>query len=410
VAQHNIIELNGKKYDAVTGELLGQSVIKATPSSRADLVQHRGRNMDGFIRQHNQGKQATVVTPAKQATHISQPGKLASKVKSFDIHRAPAQVTAAKPHQPQRPKTLMRHVVHKPDMQLKPAIKTTAPTEMMARPASTLAKPLEKKMSVTQMNPIRLSHARHVARSHHIRRFSRSSQDIAVPTQQAIAPSNTPISTQSAQRPAQYAQQHPVRQDFVAQSAARSHVPAQQPEQNKPVDVFEAALAHAMSHEQTTPKGTRRHTKKHQRLVSLAAGLAAFVIIGGFVTYMNIGNIEIRVASMHAGFHAELPSYKPTGYALKGGIQSVNGKVAMSYRSGDSSYTVTQEASDWNSSTLLDQTIAEHGHPDKTIERDGRTIYIYSGSNATWVNGGVLYQVNGDSLTTDELTSLATSM
>lgn len=123
-----------------------------------------------------------------------------------------------------------------------------------------------------------------------------------------------------------------------------------------------------------------------------------------------MANIEIRVASAKAGFHAELPGYKPTGYALNGGIKTSDGKVALNYKSGDSAYTITQEPSAWNSQTLLDQTTAEQGRPQQTIQSNGRTIYVY-GSNATWVNGGVLYHVNGSAnLTTDELTNLAISM
>ena len=110
-------------------------------------------------------------------------------------------------------------------------------------------------------------------------------------------------------------------------------------------------------------------------------------------------------------FHAQMPSYKPTGYALEGGTQSSDGRVAMSFRSGTNTYTVTQEASDWNSTTLLDQQSDERGQPARTIQSKGRTIYLYNDSSATWVNGGVRYEIRGNApLDAGELVSLATSM
>jgi hypothetical protein len=114
---------------------------------------------------------------------------------------------------------------------------------------------------------------------------------------------------------------------------------------------------------------------------------------------------------MRAGFRAEMPGYNPTGYALHGGIQSSEGKVSMRFSSGDSSYQVTQEASDWNSATLLDQKTDEKGAPAQTIQSKGRIIYIYNDNNAVWVNGGVRYEISGNApFDTDELVSLATSM
>jgi len=146
-------------------------------------------------------------------------------------------------------------------------------------------------------------------------------------------------------------------------------------------------------------------------LVNTLAGLGAFLIIGGFVAYLNVPNIELHVASLQAGFHAQIPGYKPTGYAMDGGVHAKNNTVAMRFTSGDSAYTVTQQQSDWDSQTLLDNYVAFAGGAHKTIQSRGRTIYIYNGTNAAWVNGGVRYDISGSaSLTSDELVSLATSM
>src|SRR5207253_1604272 len=81
-------------------------------------------------------------------------------------------------------------------------------------------------------------------------------------------------------------------------------------------DMFEHALKHARSHEQ--PPLKKRHIR-HSRVLNIAAGVAAFVVLGGFIAYLNMTNIQLRVASAEAGFHASMPSYKPTGYTLRGG-------------------------------------------------------------------------------------------
>lgn len=403
MGQKNIIELNGKTYDAVTGALLGESRVKAVPTSHQTISQ-RGRAIDGFVRPAQQSHK-----PAKQPTQAKAPSAAphsATPHKHFDVQRRPG--VTAKPHHPQRPKTLMRHVVKKPEISIKPAIKTTAPSEIMAAPKGTIAKPLEKKMSVTQVNPVRLVRSRRVAKSHHIHRFSQdrppqaSVTTVPVTQPQPVRRSDfgaRPVITRTPAKPA------------ALQANAAAAAVATPVQQKQPTDIFEAALAHATSHEQTTPRHAKRHTTAHRRAVNIFAGIGAFLLIAGFVGYLNLTNIELRVASMRAGIHASMPSYKPAGFTLDGGIESSEGRVAMNFRSGDSIYTITQEASDWNSATLLDQTVAERGQPTQTVQSKGRTIYIFDNSNATWVNGGVHYQVTGNAaLDTNELVELATSM
>jgi Domain of unknown function (DUF4367) len=114
---------------------------------------------------------------------------------------------------------------------------------------------------------------------------------------------------------------------------------------------------------------------------------------------------------VRAGFSAQLPGYKPTGYALKGPIESQSGKVSFSFRSGERHFTVTQQASNWNSQTLLDNAVALNGGSHQTIQSKGRTIYIYGKDQATWVNGGVRYDITGNAaLNPNDIASIASSM
>ena len=404
MAQKNVIELNGKKYDALSGTLLGESRVKATTASRA--TSQRGRVIDGFMRPATAHQaQTTVIKPQPAKPAPLQPlaavKKTVSKPKNLDIKRIASNKSHMQPHQPERPKTLMRHVVKKPDVSIKPAIKTAQPSEVMAAPKGTIVRPLEKKLSASNVNPFRLARSRHVSRSHHIHRFEQ-----ARPAVQSVS--------QTAGRPAASRMTRPQVQmntpQVVVNKAAMPAAPAVAAQSAAPSsgDIFEAALAHATSHEQThiTPK---KHRSRH--FVNIMAGIGAFLLIAGFAAYMNMTNIELRVASMRAGFHAQLPHYQPEGYAMDGGIESGQGRVAINFRSGTSRYTITQEASDWNITTLLDQSTTERGKPSQTIESNGRTIYIYDGSNATWVDSGVRYQISGNAaLNADDLVSLATSM
>jgi hypothetical protein len=404
VGQNNIIELNGKQYDALTGAFLGESRIKATPASRA-AQPHRGRAIDGVMRgnKHAAALAPTVIKPTP-AIVVAAPAPAPKKPsnKRMDIQRVHKHVKA---HQPERAKTLMRHAVSKPKTEMKTAIKMTAPTEMMAKPASELAKPLEKKVSVTQVNPVRLARARQVAKSHHIRRYHHSAAQ-----QHAIAA--TPAQARPVQRPAQYAARPVAKAEtVVSQSAVLQRAAKQQASKQHATDIFEAALAHANSHQEPLQRNNGRRAKSRRRFVSVAAGLATFLVIGGFIAYLNMPGIELRVASIQAGFHAQMPSYSPNGYALDGGIKSSDGFVEMTYRSGTSSYTIKQEVSDWNSATLLDQNTEQRGAPTRTVQSKGRIIYLYDNATATWVNSGVHYEITGDAaLDTDELVSLATSM
>jgi hypothetical protein len=419
VGQHNIIELNGKQYDAVTGAFLGEGRIKATPEKRV-AMNRSGRNIDGFML-----KPKTITPPpdvvkptVKAAEHVQakKSSATAAARKITDVQRGTTQTI--KPHQPERPQTLMRHVVKKPKTTMKPAIKTAAPTEMMARPTSTLAKPLEKKLSVTQVNPQRLARSRHVAKSHHIRRFkSEKSQQRthATATGTQNHPAAIPAQARSIaaaaqpQVPAQHYQATTVNRK-LSHSIALAKAKQQLALQQKRTDMFESALANAVSHEQLPQQHTKR-SRAHRRLVNIVAGVGAFLVLGGFLAYLNMSSIELQVASFRAGFHAEMPNYQPTGYAINGGIKSSKGEVSMEFRSGTSAYKITQRSSDWNSATLLDQENETRGEPSQTIQSKGRIIYIYDGTSAAWVNGGVHYEITGNAeLDADELVAVATSM
>ena len=142
------------------------------------------------------------------------------------------------------------------------------------------------------------------------------------------------------------------------------------------------------------------------------AGLAAVLVIAGFIGYLNAPNIEVRLASLQAGFHASLPSYQPVGYAMSRSVSSHNSQVTVSFHSDNgTSFKLTQQASNWDSSTLYDNLIAATNAQHQTIQSNGRTIYLFGNSRAAWVNSGVLYQIGGNAeLSNDQISQLAASM
>lgn len=362
----NVIELNGKRYDAITGAYLGKG-------SHVGLhMSGPGRVIDGFMRPQSK---AVPERPAAVSVHHKTIEPLHPPVARKRTHQ-PAKL--AKPHHPEHAKTLKRTAVHQPSVTIKPKVKTQAPAELAARPHTAL----QHKPSASSIDPDRSSRATHISRHQAVRHFH--SAQHAAPTHSAL---HVPVI--------------PVRAAPPAPARAQAH--------KTHSDIFESAIARAKSHEQ--PRHTPRAHRTRRRLVNSLAIVAAFLVIGGFVGYLNLPNLELRVASVQAGFRASMPSYTPTGYALQGDIKRSGGTVSLSFRSGDSRYTITQQASDWNSQTLLDNTLALTNSHD-TIQKNGQTIYVYgNGANAAWVNGGVRYDLAGNAqLSSDDIAQIATSL
>jgi hypothetical protein len=398
VGQHNIIELNGKRYDAITGAVLGVATGHGA-------VRRSPRAIDGIVRASKISPQAQTrrphaSTPATQPVVAAIHTASSSKATNHKVDVSRPHISPVKHHQPQKGKTLMRRAVQKPDVTLKPAIKVQAPSEIAAASVKTVAKPLAKKLSVTNVNTARLARAETTVQSSSIRRFQSPASSAAKP-RAAIAYHQSASSVPAhVSRPVAFTPlQHP-----ISQATLPTNTPAKRPQ----TDIFEAAIAHATSHQQQAP---RLHRKK-QKMASVFAGVAAFLILGGFIAYLNLPGIEMQFASMKVGFRAELPEYAPTGYAMAGGIRSDgDGQISVSYRSGDSAYTIRQQQSDWNSQTLLESYVTANASDHQTIQSQGRTIYIYNGNNATWVDGGVRYNINGNApLTANDIVKVASSM
>jgi hypothetical protein len=160
--------------------------------------------------------------------------------------------------------------------------------------------------------------------------------------------------------------------------------------------VFATQLENATSHEQPAVKAPTKTGKKAAKLA--AAGLIV-VAMAGMVVYHNIPGVSVKLASTRAGFAAAMPGYTPSGFSLSDSIKSAPGQVVLNYISNSDSrnYQLTQQPSDWNSQSLLDNFVKPTNQPYQTQFSAGKTVYTYGKAQATWVSNGVWYQIKGDS-------------
>ena len=407
------IKLNGKSYNALTGELLHEESVFATQktvtshlkSAKSSRPSH-GKTMDGVFRGTSKPHVSKTFTLPSNTT----PATLTALPKLvMDVHRS---IKPIAHHKPEHSSTLMRKAVKKPGPTLHRTLKASTPrTDVLAKVP---AHHISAKLSIRHIDEKRLRHAELIAKNQLVSRFGhvdipKTSQHAqhatirpktALPSIQGISISTDPVNI----RP------------VYAASAGTSPISQLSPS----LDIFEHALAHANSHKETyiSPRQARKNTKKSQRhfakkIVSTGASILTVLMLMGFIAYQNTANITMRVASSKAGFHASMPSYKPSGFSA-GNFKYSAGYVAMNFSSNSDNraFSITQKVSNWNSATLLNEYVSNAaGKAYSTLEASGRTIYTYGNNNATWVDKGIWYNVQSEgSLSTSQLLNIASSM
>lgn len=225
-------------------------------------------------------------------------------------------------------------------------------------------------------------------------------------------------------KPAQPASAHhkvindmgPVKHPLQAKVEAKQQPVAQRVV--KPSDVLKKeaiATAIAATPAKHTKKSVKpeRKTAKVQRFAGLASASLAVLILGAYLTYLNMPAISTRVAAAQAGINATYPGYQPSGYSLSGPVAYELGDVTMKFAANGSSqsYTLSQSRSEWDSSAVLSNYITpQAGDNYSETTTSGLTIYRY-GTSAAWVNGGILYTISGNApLSNDQIQRIATSL
>ena len=378
------IELNGQLYDARTGKVISQASVDSRASE--SVPKHHsvkpapvsnvsnGKVVDGFIRR-----------PQTHPTYQAAPPKPVEVNKPATYTPKPNVARAAPAHAAftmEKSKTLMRPAVKKPKA-------------VVAQASASIPEHRFKKE-----NHERMQRAADAQKSASVRRFHPVSQHKIVKKEAVL-----PIARQTDTATRQISNQ-------VAHLATSTEARVKQS-----VDVIEESLRNASAHlEKFEDNVASSSLWTRFGFRNKAANLASFSFVGlllvGFFAYQNAPNIEMRLAATKSGVSAHMPGYSPAGFSASRDIQSEPGKVSVTFRSNtdDKKFTVSQQASNWSSDSLLSSHVLAGKQPYQTYQDEGKTVYI-SDKSATWVNAGVWYQIDGDaSLTSDQLLRIANSL
>lgn len=167
----------------------------------------------------------------------------------------------------------------------------------------------------------------------------------------------------------------------------------------------------------TQPKNVKPVKKSiHKKSTRLAFALfcsTAVVASLFFIAQTNMPDISVRVAAMQTGIQATYPSYTPREYRLSGVYTTQDNSVAMDFTGpNQAKFTLTEEKLPWDSNALLNRYVkTKWGENYDSVREQGITIYI-SGSNAAWVNAGIVYKINNfqGELTKKQIKNIVTSL
>lgn len=162
----------------------------------------------------------------------------------------------------------------------------------------------------------------------------------------------------------------------------------------------------------SSSKTLAKHNKGARVLFAFLCSSAVVAALF-FVVQSNMPDISIKVAAMQTGIQATYPSYVPRDYRLSGVYTAQDNSVAMDFLGpNQAKFTLTEEKLPWDSTTLLNRFVRpKWGEDFTTIKEQGITIYI-SGSNAAWVNAGIVYKITNfhGELTKKQIKNIVTSL
>jgi len=343
----HIIEINNKKYDAKTGMLISQRPVTAPAQPKTKVIN------DISPSNHPQPR---IIKPVQKAVSKPKPAKTQSNAKAGNLNT------------PQKSLTLMRPSVKKPALHPKPSEE----------------KQKNHQVSLGAASKNRLHRASSVAKSSKISKFHHSD------TSRQIVPKLEKLEVKKQPPP------------------KAKPTPAAQHNDWPVVDRFEQAVKEASSHLEEFVDDAK-HSKKGRKLAYATASLVILAIVG-FGAYTAIPMAKVKLAGNKAGFSPSLPSYSPAGFGMSGQVGANSGEVTLSYqsRTDDKGFKITQTPSEWNSQSLLNNFLSVSDKQYRTFESNGKTIYIYEDNNATWVDGGIWFKLEGNApLTSDQIVKIA---
>jgi hypothetical protein len=351
------ITINGRMYDAITGMPIAQSQSSAPhtpvakPQSTPQTNIHRAFTDVA-------APASTTETPFKKM--VADTPKRVDHSVSQTIHR-----------QPQKSQTLYRGAVKRPTLQAhvqSPTIRKFAESVPAAPKAVVQAKPIVPPVNATDTAPQ------------------------ATPLHPAVAKALSGMQQRQAPaKPPQPQSSKELKQALIKERLAEAEQKSSENEKRK------------------TDKGSSR---RRPRLATILTSSLAVLVLGGYLTYINLPNISMRVAATHSGVAATFPGYQPDGYSFQGPITYSPGEVSINFKSNtnNTSFMIKQKTSNWDSQAVLDNYISKQTENYMTQQEQGLTIYSFE-NRAAWVNGGLLYTVEGNAqLSSEQVLRLATSM
>lgn len=350
----NVIEINGKLYDAHSGKLVDKKSDKATrhsePSKKSPIkkkpTKGSPRTIDGFAISKNKPASKPKKTATKKPEIKSKPHN--SKTHS----KAPNLKSRA-----QKSKTLNRRAVSAPLIEVD---KTSMPNLVQTK--EEISKRLERAMKVSK--------------SSIISRFPHSE------------------TSKETTHTAKKAEKEEPKAELVHEKITKE----------KPAKIEKPAKA---------KKTKKRSIKKHVSYAGYAVSAATVLVVAAYVTYLNVPSVSMKVAASQAGFDATLPEYKPSGYAILGPVKYSPGFVTIDFKSKSdgNQFSLNQQPTNWDSLALKDDVSTKSELEPLTQQYNGITVYLYEGK-AAWVNAGKLYTLDtkGSQLGVDQMLKLAASM
>lgn len=325
-AKQNIIEINGRRYDATTGQPVAGKLSGAP------------KVIDGFHASSSK-RPAPVAKRAPVASHKR------TLQKSQTLHRAAVRNSTAKSQS------------------------DTGSVE------------------INDTAQGRLARAQRHQKSSRISKFGTFASSKAQPIQN---PESAPVQAAPIHQPAQH---------VVATKPAVASAQTTKPQTNM--------VAPAK------PKRTKRLAAHKPKFAAIAAGAAAVLVLASYFTYLNVPNVALRIAASRAGMDASVPDFQPPGYAFAGPASYGKGQLTLKYdsNSDDRSFNIVERESSWDSQSLLDNYVDRQHDQYLTFQERGLTVYVYKGNQASWVDGGVWYTIEGDAaLNTEQLLKIAGSL
>ena len=239
------------------------------------------------------------------------------------------------------------------------------------------------------------------AKSHQVTKFAPRVMD--------IAPRSRPVSDIHPATAHPIAKRAEERLQQARPTEAKAAV-AMKPSSVIKKEAIDQALAGAPSHREAAKQVPR--ARKAPRFLSFASMALSLLLLAGYLTYINLPNLSVRVAANQAGIDASYPGYSPDGYRLAG-VNYDQGSVSLKFaaNAGPQNYTITQQQTSWDSTAVRENYVKTNwGDAVVPYSERGLTIYAHEG-NAAWVNGGILYTITGDAtLSTSQVRSIATSL